>query len=203
MLSESCDEHRVGHDEPDGEEESHPQVWDEHVSGVDDGEQEHPNAGDELSQDIEDEDGACEQERDEDRGGSKDHGAEDREHEGCGDHADGEFDGCRSIDDGGPGLAKGAIAMDIEEIVETCSKGVEAYACDESSGEQDPKGVFFDGWGADFFDVESVPEDDEPEVGDCPKRGGDACKFEHGCEFDEQSSHWGSRIGDCGGCGED
>jgi len=56
ILSKRHDDHRVGHDKPDGEHESHPDIGYKHVSRVDETEQDHPDAWDILSEGVEDQD---------------------------------------------------------------------------------------------------------------------------------------------------
>lgn len=192
MLGEGGDDEGVGHHEPDGEEEAGPEVGDEHVSGVDEGEEEHADAGDELAECVEDEDGDGEEQGHEDGFGAEGDGAEYREHECCGDEADGELDGGGAVDDGGCLFVECAIAVDIEEVVEGCAKGVEPDACDESGGEEVEEWCVVDGWGCELVvGVESCPEDDEPEVGDSAERGGDACELEGGRDGDEGFTHGG------------
>lgn len=137
MLGECGDDEGVGHHEPDGEEEAGPEVGDEHVSGVDEGEEEHADAGDELAERVEDEDGDGEEEGHEDGFGAEGDGAEDGEHEGGGDEAHGELDGCGAVDDGGCLFVECAVAVDIEEVVEGSAEGVEPDACDEAGGEEE------------------------------------------------------------------
>lgn len=182
----------MGHDQPDGEEEAGPEVGDEHVSGVDEGEEEHADAGDELAERVEDEDGNGEEQGHEDGLGAEGDGPEDGEHEGCGDEADGEFDGGGAVDDGGGLFIECAVAVDIEEVVEGCAEGVEPDACDESGGEEEWEGGVVDGgWCELVVGVEACPEDDEPEVGDSAERGGDACELEGGGDGDEGFAHGG------------
>ena len=136
MLCECGDDERVGHHQPDGEQEACPEVGDEHVARVDECEQEHADAGDELAERVEDEDGDGEEQCHEDGFGAEGDGAEDREHEGCGDEADGELDGGGAVDDGGGLFSECAIAVDIEEVVEGGAEGVEPDAGDETRAEE-------------------------------------------------------------------
>lgn len=182
------DDERVGHDEPNGDDELEMEIRDDHLSGVDEAEDDEADARNIFARGVEEQDRAGDGESEKDGGDAEGCRAEDGHAEGEDDERDCAIERDAAGRNGAIGI-EGLVATPVQDIVERGGEAEETERVDEAAEEEDPEREIAEGLCAGLVRGGVGPKDDEPDVGDGREGGGDAREVKGGEDLEDEAAH--------------